>query len=702
MEVVVFVRLTIGADVFLFSYATERVLFDAIPSLEGVNVTPAKIAPGESIGTRAAISCTFKDHLHKFDTDEFTAGTFWTKFRARYPTLQGETLEVLTGTPDQALADMETREYVIDSFQVSADSASVTAKDPLVFLQGKAAQAPDVNSGEIDTAIAPGDGSLTLSPAGIGDTEYTASGKLCLGGSEICSFTRVGDVCTLTARGLNLDGTGQDHDAGTKVQTVLEYSNATPSEIISDLLNNYTDVDPSWIDSTDWETQVDDYIGRLYSAQITEPTAVSKLLDELCEQVGLIIYWDDLEQQIRLKPLAPNTSAESIDTDRMLADSFSVTEQHDKRVSQVWTYYAQRDPTKKLDEVNNYRRIAIGIADNEADYNQVAIKKVFSRWIDLTKRTTAERLNDMLLARYKVPPRVLGFDLFKTGESLPDLGAHLQLSHWRLVDGQGIETPLNAQVIQARVSDDRTQYLSEEVNFDGGFDTTKYVIIDQNSFAINLRDLYDLVYSTVTAADDIVFVIESGVIVSTYWVIAGGIDPDSFPNYTALNVGSWPEGPNSLTLINNGIIAGGGAAGAGVPAVSGVQDGSDGARALYTRQAITITNNGVIAGGGGGGAATTAYAGGGGAGYSFYYLGTHAPGGVANLGSYPATPPNGVAGSLLTGGAGGGGFAGAGGDLGQAGGDSDLGTGGAPGEAVDGDSYVTFDVLGTVTGPRIN
>lgn len=573
MDAVLFVKLVItGGDEFLFTKPSETIEQDAIPSLDGVSVSAAVLDPGRSIGQRETVTARFVDHLYQFDAEAYDAGTFWTKFRAIYETIQGSRLYVYRGERGAALADMERRTYVVDSLKISRSGAAITAKDPLSLVLGKSAQAPTANSGELDAAIAAGDGSLTLAPSGIGDLEYPASGRGCIGGSEIVSFTRSGDAVTLTARGENLGGVGEDHDEGSKFQLVLEYDGASPSEIVNDLLTNYTNVDASWITLSDW-TSVDDHVGHLYQTQIAAPESVTKLLDELSEQVGMTLYWDAVAEKLRLISLAPPAGSFAVSDDNMIADSFDVDEQPDKRVTRIWVDYAQRNPALRGDEQSNYRRGAVNLADNAGDYEQDSIKRIQSRWIGINNGVAAERLTDMQIARYKIPPRKFRFELFRNEAiTLPRLGAGVTVSNRRLVDADGALVTISAVVVSESGQDDRVEYEAEEINYDGAADTTKLVVIDSTSGNIDLRTLFDGLYSTVGSTDDVTFIIQSGV------QILG----DQSYGY-ALTVGTWPVGV-TLTLVINGDVVG-----LAIEAPF-YQPGV----AIFTDRAISIENNGFI------------------------------------------------------------------------------------------------------------
>jgi len=220
--------------------------------------------------------------------------------------------------------------------------------------------------------------------------------------------------------------------------------------------------------------------------------------------------------------------------------------------------------------------------------------------------------------------------------------------------------------------------------------------------------------------------INSGVTVGTYGTGAYAFDTD-----TAYPVGS------SLTLINNGTIAGAGGAG-GPGGGSWWNVGGAGGPALRVQTPITITNNGTIGGGGGGGAAAF-YANGN---YSNYDMGGGAGGGAGtNPGAGGAAgyaydwrgsiwSQAGTAGTATAGGASGYSFfanyglpvfySGYGGGLGQSGtsagyytygticywdcypyitGYVDVVAGAAPGSSVVGNGYISWVATGALYGP---
>lgn len=544
--------------------------YDAIPSLQSISITPAIIEPGLSLGQRETAQVVFRDHRDsdvltdpyyaERSYDPFDLGTFWGKIRARLPSLRGATMRIYRGENGDDLADMDSWTYVIETAQGPAGGRfTIKAKDPLKFLDGDRAQAPAVTPGILADAIDDQDGPVNLSPSGVGDAYYPTSGYVAIGGSEICSFTRVGDVMTLTRGQEGTDA--QDHDQFEGVQLVLVYSGESPADIVYDLLTEYTDINPLWIPISDWQNEMSLYINRLYSAKIAEPTPVKKLINELIEQVGLVMWADLKAERINMTALRPVPATASLYTeDRILNGSFSTKEQLEKRVSQVWTYIGLRNPLADLTDRSNYQSVVVSLDETGADEeygNLPAIKKVFSRWITTTNRSAASRLNSLLLSRYRDPPRRIGYSLFRS-DAPPGLGRGAQVNHFDLQGATGQSENVSTQVVSLEATDDRFEIMAEELDFSIE-DDEKIIFIDQNDININLRELYDELFGPPTTYDKITFVIESGVYVGTPWRdYNGAVEADAAildnPDFEEGDTGWTFFGAGSHAIAENGTV----------------------------------------------------------------------------------------------------------------------------------------------------
>lgn len=250
---------------------------------------------------------------------------------------------------------------------------------------------------------------------------------------------------------------------------------------------------------------------------------------------------------------------------------------------------------------------------------------------------------------------------------------------------------------------------------DGGVWKTIYTVVDITSSTQNV-DLYSLAGSPTDPVT---------VIVNVAAGITIGSSSTSTPAMTSGSLNS-----ASIIRLNVGtgayIVGAGGKGGDRGPgtSASNIYPGTAGGTALYTRVTTYLDNSGTIGGGGGGGGsggvtlltgqAYDDYTGGGGGG---------AGNAVGAGGTSPAWAPGTNSGTLTTGGAGvqwassggsgeqqTGSYGGNGGNLGTAGSNGtplqssggNTNTGGAAGNAIDGVSYVTKNVAGTITGGEVN
>jgi len=100
------------------------------------------------------------------------------------------------------------------------------------------------------------------------------------------------------------------HALGDAVQ-VCEYFNArNVTEIVHELVVNYAGVLPAYIPTADWDTEKDTWLpGHNLTRLLTEPFGVKQLLDEISEQLMVYVWWESVDQEVKLKAIAPPTTA---------------------------------------------------------------------------------------------------------------------------------------------------------------------------------------------------------------------------------------------------------------------------------------------------------------------------------------------------------------------------------------------------------
>lgn len=717
-----------GSATLTTRYCTNRsphpIGIDAIPSLESVNVTPTKIDLKGGLGQRASLSANFIDHPHSdLDIDPYVTertynpldrGSYWTKFRAIFPNYQFRALRHLVGYLVDDTFDannFETRHYVIDRLDASKGKCNIVAKDPISKAMAGKALMPAPNTGKLLSGISAGATSATLTPSGVGDNEYAASGFITID-KEVMSFTRSGDTLTLTRGQYNT--TAVAHNANATVQEAYQ-KNDQVNKIVEDALA-FANIDSSFIPSSQWQSEVDTYLSGLLDGIIVKPMDVKKVLQELSEAAPHYLWWDEREQKIQLTALkAPPTSANTLNMDdNLIEDATVVKDNPDMRISTVFVSYGQINPTLKLDEPNNWEQTYARIDTDSIDkYDSSTVKVINSRWINSTNAAGARQLAALIGRRFADIPRSIRFSL-DAKDSDVWVGQSRAINHRDIVDGtSGLPVDTIFQIMSARETKKWYQYEALEFVYGqaldedegGGEPGVDLVIITSDDRNINLRTIYDTLFPTPDASTEAKFVIDNGTIIGS-----------TSTSTLSLDTGSWPAGATvTLQLNSDAFVVGKGGAGS---SDSG-SDGGDGGDAIILNHDLTLVNNGVIGGGGGGGGAGTSTGGGG--------TGTAGGGGGAGdqNGSRGSNSLTGVSadvnnvgsdGSLEDGG--GGGFVrwndvgepeiaqgGNGGDLGQAGtsgsGDTATSNGGAAGAAIDKNGYtltetVTGDIRGSI------
>lgn len=342
--------------------------------------------------------------------DPATRGSFFTKLKSRFPYYAGRPLRVIDGYLDGGvLTTLQTRHFIITDMAGPDDrgGVSIEAKDVLTLAEKDTALAPAPSRGELATDIGTGLVSFNLEPAGIG-AEYPASGYAVIG-SEIVSYTRSTDTITLTGRGLQKTVTAT-HSDGDTFQEAIVYEEQLINQVVEDLLTNYTDIPASYFPTTDWQTEIERWIPTLYiNTAITQPTPVAELLGELAV-LGVSIWWDDVSQKIKMKATKPvDVDVEVTDlNDDQHIKSISQEDLDDDRLTQVHFYTVQSDPTKGVKEKSNFDRIRVTVdtvAEGANAYNDVKIREIFCRWLNVG-RDAAVRLRSLrLLTRFNSAPK---------------------------------------------------------------------------------------------------------------------------------------------------------------------------------------------------------------------------------------------------------------------------------------------------------
>ena len=435
------------------------VSLDARPVIERVQTLPTRLDIGESLGLRAAITITCRDFINDGDVaggPANPAATFFRLLKARVPYVANRPARVITGyvvdggwfIPERTLYFLLTR---IDGPNRQG-LVSLHLTDALVRTENRKAQAPNVGTGTLLTALTPSDTVATISPGAAAD-DYHSAGFLRMGDdSEIIGFTRSGVDLTLTrgARGT----TPQAHTAGDTIQEILVIENATLAEVTQLLLLDYADLDPSLIDTAAWQAEDAEWLGAFrVSTVIWDPTGVATLLQELTQQFPFFIVYDARVPRLDFQAIKPATFslvAALDERNHLLRNSISVTEDPEKRVSQIWFFFGMRDVAEAVDDPRNFTRL-VPFIDRQAeiDHGEKRIRKVFSRWLPADRSAIVASIGQRMLLRLRDGRRTIGFHLdAKDGNVW--VGDTVTLTTRHVLDEQGDPLTTQAQIIEAK------------------------------------------------------------------------------------------------------------------------------------------------------------------------------------------------------------------------------------------------------------
>ena len=357
------------------------------------------------------------------------------------------------------------------------------------------------------------------------------------------------------------------------------------------------------------------------------------------------------------------------------------------QLSTIFVLYGQFDPTKKIDETDNYEITAARVnTDAIVRYDSNNAKTIYAPWISSANGAAARRVATIYGRRFGIVPRECSFALEDKDSSLW-VGDVIDVSHPDISDFNGNNLLTTFEILQSAEGDTYT-YQALEYNYDAelandevlGVETFDY---NKNENNVNLLNDFTTQYGAPDSSTVARFIVYSGVIIG------------SASNTTySIQTGSWPSGAKVTIQVNSGsYIVGYGGNGSSAEASAGQAGGP----AINLSFDVEIINNGTVGGGGGGGGADEGggyrAGGGGGAGQTIGNYGSDDTTGIGNFVSLDP-PENG---SVTNGGSGGslrydvGGepnnlVGGDGGDLGEAGGNGGFagggsgGTGGAAGK----------------------
>lgn len=470
------------------------------PALKSVSTRPGELnlsgfdPKSNALGKRARYTFAIQDFMNndtwldKYQSEResgaalasgigykpLTRGRFLSRMVARWPYYLGLSARIRRGYVGDTIASMPTEHCVLSEL-TGPDAGGelvVTAKDILDLADNDKAVYPKASLGKLADDLDEAATTATLEPAGIGNDDYPASGLVRIG-REIMAFTRSGDVLTLT-RGR--EGTDpQDHSATDVVQICGVLDGLTFNQAIETILKDDTTEFDAFIPTADWQAENDTWlagttIGRVI---VSKPTGKALLVGEIC-QLGVMVWWDPEDQEIKYKvnaPLLPDeTYYEISDTASLVRGTPDVDRAEDQRASAIWFYHGIRDWTDDTLAARNFNKLVIS-APSENLYGQEAYKEIFTRWFGRTGDDgAASIIGERLLARYINVPRIVSGELDVKDRPGVKLASRVTVESYVLQDIDGATLAVPMQINYAEYTgDDRVKFRAEEYRIDGRF-----------------------------------------------------------------------------------------------------------------------------------------------------------------------------------------------------------------------------------------
>lgn len=352
-----------------------------------------------------------------------------------------------------ALTAAPVRSYFIDSVQGpdSNGRVQIVAKDPLKLADRQKAQVPAPSLGTVRTAF--NNSATTIEITGALAADYPAPGIVRID-DELISYTTTNTVSTyvtLTGVTRGVEGSiAEDHDDGTLVQVCKKYDDDAVWDVVYDLLTTYAGIDASFIPYADWQSEGSVWLPQFnVTTVLSQPKGVGEVLGELVSQVLLYIWWDERDQEIKLRAIRPliGTAPTFTDNSNIIENSVSLTTDPKNRVSQIWIYWDQTNRAEDVDNEANYRKLRIRAdldAESPEQYGESRVRKIYARWIQ--NDAQAINLSARLLGQSYENPKILKLRVDAKDRSIWTADI-VDIVHRNIVDFNGLPLSERYQVI---------------------------------------------------------------------------------------------------------------------------------------------------------------------------------------------------------------------------------------------------------------
>jgi len=438
-----------------------------------VKKAPASVTGGAGMGNKAVVTIKLKDFPHhdrgidpyvsERSYNALESGTFWGKFLKRNPYYEGRTLKVYYGYIGDTwdLADFEVQEYdIIDIDGVNNGQITITAKDVMVRMIERKSQYPVLSDGQLLADITNSDTTATLTPTGIGNSDYAASGTVTIG-KEAMSFTRSADILTLTRAQWGTEA--KEHKANDTVQISPTWSDVNIIDFLYEMQVTGANIPAAYINFSDWEAERDLWLsGANVTGILMKPESVEKVVGEALRDFMLDMWWDAVAQEIKIKALSPEPSGSTINTlsesKDIIKGSLTIKRKSKDRITRVTVWFDKIDYSQD-EKPENFRtgQSSINATNEDSNhYDDTSIKTITSRWF--TAAGHAAAYAGRTLARFSDTPETVTFKLDNKDHGRLEMAGRIEIDSWQFQGVSGANESRKFQVLEVSETDAGTDF----------------------------------------------------------------------------------------------------------------------------------------------------------------------------------------------------------------------------------------------------
>lgn len=380
-----------------------------LPIIRSINLAPTRLKPGEGLGDRGTVRVVLEDFPYG------ATGTYLGKLIADNPYYLDRVMTIKVGYLAASgfdINDFGTRTYFIDAIDGPDEKGhvTITARDALKNLYDSGAKVPAVTRGALTAGIS----SSFTGLVDVGDVDGYPSSGYAIIDDEVVAYSSIsGTQLDISARA-QFGTTATSHDADAPARAVYAFDDVNPVDEIESLMTGFGNIDAGYIPSATWALEKADYF-ELYTLRgvVLEPTPVREVINKICRYCSINLWWDERDQEVKLKAYGPQLASDFYITDDNLLDGerARVTRDLDSRASQIWYFHGKRDASQG-DDQKNFAEIHIDAdlsLEGPTKYGKAAVKVITAGFVSST--TVAAGVSSRLLERLKDGTTKIQFSL---------------------------------------------------------------------------------------------------------------------------------------------------------------------------------------------------------------------------------------------------------------------------------------------------